>query len=58
MHCSVMEMRRTWLDRVGQRSRDEGSAVQEWVRGSLRESYEGVLRERLPQELLDLLPKE
>ncbi len=46
------------MDRVGQRSRSEEPAVQAWVRGSLLRSYDDVLREELPQELLDLLPED
>lgn len=53
-----MEMRRTWADRLGQRSRDEDLALQEWLRGSLLRTYDEVLREPLPQDLLDLLLSE
>ncbi len=53
-----MEVRRAWMDRVSQRSRSEESAVHEWVRGSLLQSYDDVAREELPQHLLDLLPKD
>ena len=45
------------MDQVSQRSLSEASALQEWVHGSLQHSYGSVLREELPQELLDLLPE-
>ena len=58
MHFGVMELRREQVDRMSKQSCDERSALQEWVRGSLRHSYDSVLREDLPRELLDLLPKQ
>lgn len=46
------------MDQLSQRSYCDGLAVQEWLRGSLLEAYNGVLREAVPRELLDLLPEE
>ena len=53
-----MEIRRTWADQLSHHSLDEWLAVQEWLRGSLLQTYRDVLREAMPQDLLDLLPKE
>lgn len=57
-HSVVMEIRRTWADQLSHRSLDQGLAVQEWLRGSLLRTYRDVLREAMPQDLLDLLPEE